>query len=273
DPVSNSWGNSTPIPDFGTFGGVGGICGDHIVYADGVADTTMFSFDLVNRVLVGAINPADPTQITWEDRGPHPGAAVYRGASWNLPGDPTRVLFAGGTDNPYNFDGIGYDGNPSEPLGQVWSYHVATGTVVFHENKPVPTMDHRGWPAGGGGRLWIVGGMEAGQQVTDRVSSWLPDAVTASPLPLAASLPEIRAFPSPARHRIRFAAAGGAPLENPRIVDVSGRTVRSWPGTAPADLSWNLKERNGTRVAAGVYWITAKVRGRTAARSVVVLAP
>ncbi|MBZ0266524.1 hypothetical protein K8I85_00075, partial [bacterium] len=178
EKAADTWAAATPIPDFGTFGGAGGVTGDKIVFVDGVADTGTFSFDLVNRVLVGTINPLDPTDITWEDRGPHPGLPTYRAASWNIPGDPDRIVFCGGTDNPYNFDGQGYDGHPSEPLGQVWSYHIPSGTVVFHDDKPVPTMDHRGFPWGDG-RMWIVGGMEAGQMVTDRVSSWLPEMVTA----------------------------------------------------------------------------------------------
>jgi hypothetical protein len=274
DPTTNAWAQATPIPDFGTFGGIGGICGDHIVYMDGVADTAFGGFDLVNRVLVGTIDPHDPTIVTWEDRGPHPGSPVYRGASWNLAGDDTRVLVAGGTDNPYNFDGIGYNGIPSEPLGQVWSYHVATGTVVFHADKPVPTMDHRGFPEGSG-RMYVIGGMEAGQQVTARVSSWLPDPVTLSPLfPTTAPL-ELRAAPNPARARVRFSAPGaGVALQDARIYDVAGRIVYTFPQRslrASEGFDWNLHDDTGHRVGPGVYWLAGRVSGKVVARSVTVL--
>jgi N-acetylneuraminic acid mutarotase len=275
DPASDTWGAATPLPDFGTFGAVGGVCGDHLVFIDGVADTASFGFDLVNRVLVGTINPNDPTDVTWEDRGPHPGAPVYRGASWNLPGDDSRILIAGGTDNPYNFDGMGYDGNPSEPLGQVWSYHVPTGTTVFHADKPVPTMDHRGFPPAGG-RLWTVGGMEAGQMVTDRVSSWLPDPVTGVlPVSPLATF-ELRVGPNPARTHVRFfSPRPNVALEDARIHDVSGRTVRSFSSGQDlgAGFTWDLRDDSGRRVGAGVYWLHGRVSGRPVARSVTVLDP
>ena len=277
DRATDTWADATPIPDFGTFGAVGGICGDHIVFMDGVADTGSFSFDLVNRVLVGTIDPGDPTNVTWEDRGPHPGAPVYRGASWNLPGDDDRILVAGGTDNPYNFNGQGYGGQPAEPLPTVWSYHVPTGTVVFHADKPVPTMDHRGFPPAGG-RLWVIGGMEGGQTVTARVSSWLPDAVTGIQSGLlegtAPGLPVVRAWPNPVRTEVRFAPSlPGAVLERARIIDVTGRVVRRFDASERADgggIRWNLENRSGRRVAPGVYWLSGQVSGRHVFRSVVV---
>jgi N-acetylneuraminic acid mutarotase len=274
DPPSDTWAAATPLPDFGTFGGVGGVCGDQLVFMDGVADTGQFSFDLVNRVVVGTINPNDPTDVTWEDRGPHPGAPVYRAAGWNLPDADARLVISGGTDNPYNFDGIGYDGNPSEPLGQLWSYHPASDTYVFHDDKPVPTMDHRGFPFGGG-RMWIVGGMEAGQVVTDRVSSWDPDVVTAVPALASPGLPVLRAGPNPARTNVRFFAPTPSELVGARIHDVSGRAVRSFgePLDLGAGFRWDLRDGAGRRVGAGVYWLHGQVEGRPVARSVTVLDP
>jgi hypothetical protein len=196
---------------------------------------------------------------------------VYRGASWNVPGE-ARIVVTGGTDNPYNYDGIGYDGNPSEPLGQVFSYYPESDTFVFHDDKPVPTMDHRGFPYGDG-RLWIVGGMEAGQSVTDRVSSWVPEVVTAIPGVLSPALPEVRAAPVPAHTRVRFFAPAPARLADARIVDVAGRTVRSFAG--PLDLGtghpWDLRDDAGRRVGAGVYWLRGRIDGCPVARAVTVL--
>lgn len=275
EKATNTWSAATPIPGFGTFGAVGGICGDRIVYMDGVADTAFFGFDLVNRVLVGTIDPQDPLAVVWEDRGPHAGAPVYRGASWNLPGDDDRILVAGGTDNPYNFDGIGYDGNPSEPLGQVFSYHVPTGTMVFHADKPVPTMDHRGFPPADG-RLFVVGGMEGGQIVTDRVSSWLPDPVTLAPHAPRPGPIELRAAPEPARTSVRLhAPAEGVVLDDVRVHDVAGRRVRSWPAPVAASegFTWDLRNDGGARVAPGVYWVAGRHAGRIVARSITVVGP
>lgn len=274
DTTTWTWTTATPLPAFGTFGAVGGVCGDHIVFIDGVADTAALGFDLVNRVLVGTIDPQDASVISWENRGPHPGRPVYRAAGGNLPGDDTRILITGGTDNPYNFDGMGYDGNPSEPLGQTWSYYAETGTVVFHDDNPIPTMDHRGFPAGGDGRLWVVGGMEAGQAVTDLVSSWLPDVVTAAPAPPRAEAAVMEPAPNPTRAGVRFRIRGATTLRDPRILDVAGRVVRTWPPgahDAGRGFGWDLRDGAGARVPSGVYWLIARIDGRRLAKSVVVL--
>lgn len=269
EKATNTWSAATPVPDFGTFGGVGGIAGNSIVFMDGCADTATFAFDQVNRVLVGDIDPLDPLNVTWTDRGPHAGLPVYRGASWNVDGDPDRIVVAGGTDNPYNYNGIGYDGNPSAPLGQVFSYHIPTGTMVFHADLPVPTMDHRGFPYGDG-RLWIVGGMEAGQQVTTRVASWAPDPVTSAPTIAAGDLlPRLLAYPNPARAGVTLATSRGERMEGARIVDVSGRTVRALG--AGESFAWDLRDDAGHSVAAGVYFLSARIGEAPVARSVTVV--
>lgn len=269
EKATNTWSACTPIPDYGTFGGGGAVCGNTIVFMDGTTDTSFASFDPTNRVLVGTINPLDPTDIVWEDRGPHPGPGLYRPASWNIPGDPTRVVFAGGSDNPYNFNGQGYDGNPSEPLDTVFSYHVPTDTYVFHSNKPTPTMDHRGFPWGGG-QMWIVGGMEAGQTVTSRVSSWMPDPITAAPVVGSATLPALLVYPNPARSRVLLTSVRPAALTEVRVVDAAGRVVRRLDGTRREHV-WDLHNSDGRRVAPGVYWLRTRIDGRNATRSVTVL--
>lgn len=49
---------------------------------------------------------------------PHPGAPLYRAAGGASAG---LALFVGGSDNPYNYTGVGYDGVPAEPLTDaVW---------------------------------------------------------------------------------------------------------------------------------------------------------
>jgi hypothetical protein len=80
------------------------------------------------------------------------------------------VYFSGGTDNPYNFNGIGYNGQPSAPSPTTFALNLRTGKwETISESTPNPTMDHRGLivlPQG----LLIVGGMDKNQQVTSRVA-------------------------------------------------------------------------------------------------------
>ncbi|NNE10582.1 MAG: galactose oxidase, partial [Gemmatimonadetes bacterium] len=138
-PSNDSWDQATPFPTEGTFGGAGGVAGDFLVYADGVKG----NFLMRNRVHRGAIDPGNPLVITWDGSGKHPGPALYRMASGTT--DSVRMIFSGGTDNPYNFDGIGYNSVPSEPVATTWSYFPSTEVEIFHADKPTPTMDHRGF--------------------------------------------------------------------------------------------------------------------------------
>ncbi len=89
---------------------------------------------------------------------------LYRGASVAV---GAYVLFAGGTDNPYNYDGQGYDGRPSEPRDGVFAYDVEQGAWIEFPNLAVPTLDHRAIVLAAQ-YLIIAGGMEAGQRVTNR---------------------------------------------------------------------------------------------------------
>ena len=81
-----------------------------------------------------------------------------------------KIYFSGGTDNPYNYNGIGYNGQPSEPSPVTFAFDVKSEKwETINENTPEPTMDHRGLLVTHRG-LVIVGGMEKGQQVTSKVT-------------------------------------------------------------------------------------------------------
>ena len=171
DPFTDSWQAATPIPGPAVFGHAGAIAGDAIVYIDGVrtaADQPRFR--LTAASYIGRIDPSEPTRIEWQQLPQHPGPTLYRAAAGAV-GD--RVIFAGGTDNPYNYDGIGYNGEPSEPVGAVFAFNMSTEEWEPMAAKPLPSMDHRG-VAVAAGRLFIVGGMLAGQRVTARVQMLEP---------------------------------------------------------------------------------------------------
>jgi len=131
-------------------------------------------------------------------------------------------------------------------------------------------MVHRGH------RLVGVKHRGAGQAVTDRVSSWLPDPVTGVfPVSPLATF-ELRAGPNPARTRVRFfSPQPNVALEDARVHDVSGRIVRSFAAGVDlgAGFTWDLRDDSGRRVGAGVYWLHGRVSGRHVARSVTVLDP
>ena len=81
-------------------------------------------------------------------------------------------MFAGGTSNPYNYNGIGYDGRPSEPVAMTFGFDTKRGTWEQGPPLTAPSMDHRGM-AIVGDTAWIMGGMRARQVVSaalDRIS-------------------------------------------------------------------------------------------------------
>jgi hypothetical protein len=79
-----------------------------------------------------------------------------------------RIVFAGGSDNPYNYDGIGYNKIPSEASELVFSFNFETKKWHFSDSKLPKNMDHRALL---GDKEWfyILGGMESNQKVSDKV--------------------------------------------------------------------------------------------------------
>ena len=173
DPARNAWEQATPIPGPPVFGHAGGIAGDAIVYIDGArvqADPRTFVLEASSWL--GRIDPLEPARIAWERLPDHPGPGLYRAAAAGI---GSRILFAGGSDNPYNYNGIGYDGRMAEPWAGAFAFDVATESWIAAEAPGTSTMDHRGI-ALADDRAFIVGGMIAGQRVTEALAELpLPD--------------------------------------------------------------------------------------------------
>lgn len=82
--------------------------------------------------------------------------------------DQNIIVFAGGSSNPYNYNGVGYDGNPSEPVKQLWLYDIAEKKWQVNASASA-TMDHRGLLKLDH-QLLIIGGMGPTQQVLNKVT-------------------------------------------------------------------------------------------------------
>lgn len=170
DPASDRWSRGTPIPGTPVFGHTGALVGDHLIYLDGakvVEGEPRFALD--TAAWIGNIDPADPRVVEWTAIPEHPMPGLYRAAGGSVGG---LALFAGGTENPYNYDGIGYDGVPSEPIRQVLAYAPRAGAWRNLAAPPLPSMDHRTLGVAGG-RVFLVGGMEEGQVVSGKV--WMAE--------------------------------------------------------------------------------------------------
>jgi N-acetylneuraminic acid mutarotase len=177
DTDRDTWTQATPIPGTPVFGHAGAILGDTIVYVDGAYKNPIGNPKYIpsRECWMGIIphgKKADITKIEWTNIPVHPGNARYRIAAGAGPAEKRggRIYFSGGTDNPYNYNGIGYNGRPAEPSPVTFAFNVYTEEwETIDENTPEPTMDHRGLLVMRGD-LVIVGGMEQGQQVTSKVT-------------------------------------------------------------------------------------------------------
>ncbi len=172
DAQKNKWSQATPIPGTPVFGHAGAIVGDTIVYIDGAHKNSAAGqpkYIASDECWMGKIDHHDLAKIQWTKLPSHPGSARYRIAAGGSEKDQ-KIYFSGGTDNPYNYNGIGYNGVPAEPSPVTFAFDLRSGKwETINPHTPNPTMDHRGLlviPE----RLVIVGGMEAGQQVTSRVT-------------------------------------------------------------------------------------------------------
>lgn len=170
DLHNNRWQRATAFPGPPVFGHAGGIVGNAMVICDGVKVVPLAEgkreFRPSRACFRGEIDPRDPLQIVWTEIGHPPGPARYRMAASAGSGD--RVFFVGGSDNPYNYNGIGYNGEPSAPTAAVMAYELSQDRWIRLPDLPSPSMDHRGLLKVHDGFL-LVGGMEEDQRVLKRV--------------------------------------------------------------------------------------------------------
>ena len=174
DTKTDVWVQATPTPGPGVFGHAGGIVGNTIVYCDGVAieahSDRRRDFVAVPDCLLGLIDNDDSRRIDWRTIKFHPGLPRYRMAAAGIPA-ANVVLFIGGSENPYNFNGVGYNGEPSQPAPGALLFDIDEQDWQVVAIDGEATMDHRGLVPFAG--KWLtVGGMAAEQRVTDRVLSY-----------------------------------------------------------------------------------------------------
>ncbi len=171
DTETDGWFQATPFPGAPVFGHAGGIVERDFVIGGGVritnANDGTRDFVMSADYWRGEISANDPAHIRWRPMEPPPLPPRYRMAAV---GDAAHgaIVFVGGSTNPYNYDGVGYDGFPSEPDAAAFAYHVVSGEWIELGSDARATMDHRGLLAAGGA-YYILGGMVAGQTVSDDV--------------------------------------------------------------------------------------------------------
>jgi N-acetylneuraminic acid mutarotase len=167
DTQTKKWTGATPYPGKPVFGHAGGLSGDTMVICDGVtADKGADGknvFAMSDECWQGRLEAKQLERIVWRRLPAHPGKPLYRAGAVGAMG---RIVFAGGSTRPYNYNGIGYDKLPAEPSDAVFSFAPARGAWQSHAPLPEAGMDFRGLIPLGGGEYGLFGGMRAGQEVS-----------------------------------------------------------------------------------------------------------
>lgn len=166
-----SWAQATPYPGEAVFGHAGGMFENQMLICDGVriqysGDGSPREFLISDECWLGRVDANDYRHIAWQQLPAHPGPARYRMAA--TAGADANVVFVGGSANPYNFNGIGYNGLPSEPEAEIFRFDLRAHAWETGWALPRASMDHRGLLYQDGW-YYLAGGMLAGQEVTGRV--------------------------------------------------------------------------------------------------------
>ncbi len=170
DTEAQSWQQATAFPLPAVFGHAGGIVGNQMVVCDGVKviweSEIKKRFEASPECALGTIDNQDITKIHWQDIPHHSGTAFYRMAAAS--DDKSQFFFIGGSDNPYNYNGIGYDGQPSPASADVRIFDLNIKQWNKLKNTLPLNMDHRGLLKTQNGYV-ILAGMRSKQSLSSDV--------------------------------------------------------------------------------------------------------
>lgn len=170
DTETDQWWQSTPFPGWPVFGHAGALSDDWMVICDGVRIEPLVEgrrFVPAVQCHEGLIADDRATTIEWRQIDHHGGPGLYRMAAG---ASDQRVIFAGGSPNPYNYNGVGYDGRLSLASERVFARSRLSSQWQLLDPLPAGSMDHRGLLISEGS-MYVIGGMHDPQQVSAGVIS------------------------------------------------------------------------------------------------------
>ncbi|MGB0806445.1 MAG: T9SS type A sorting domain-containing protein [Salibacteraceae bacterium] len=165
DPQLDSWLVGTPVPNnhsFKSFGSSGAIIGDTLYYLGGAR--MGLNFPITHLLRKGYINPSNPIDIIWSVDTLNADLIGYRMAASTL---NNKIIWFGGSNKTYNYNGIAYQGNtPVNPNNRILIFDPALNSwdTTFY---PEINMDFRG-VASFDCDYYLIGGMESNQKVSNR---------------------------------------------------------------------------------------------------------
>lgn len=172
DVDTDSWFQASSFLGTAVFGHAGAILDNKMVVCDGVVVKAQLqrrrTFESEPACYLGVIDSQSPTKVDWRLLQHPTGQARYRMAATGSV-QYQKLVFWGGSDNPYNYNGVGYNGKPSSPSSQLWVFDIESDKWKIY-NKEFASMDHRGLLELN--REFIVlGGMSYSQEVSAQVIS------------------------------------------------------------------------------------------------------
>jgi len=171
DTQTDTWTQATPFPGKPVFGQAGAIVNNKLMVCDGVAiefhHSKRRNYAAEPACYLGTISSQNVNKIDWRIAKHPTGTARYRMAAV---GDEStnQFIFLGGSNNPYNFSGIGYNKVPSTADSSIWQYNIAEQKWTISKS-PFETMDHRALLKLNDHYL-TVGGMNSQQQVLNTIN-------------------------------------------------------------------------------------------------------
>lgn len=171
DNFTQKWSQATPLPGSAVFGHAGVLVGNEMLFCDGVKTST--TADGSSQLLpeaacyLGKISDKHASQISWRQVAHHGGKARTRqGAIAVDVNGETMAAFIGGSETPYHLTGITDDGKAIEPSDAIYLYSFKHQKWLKAAPSNTAVMDLRSLVQIDG-EIFSIGGMLAGQQVTN----------------------------------------------------------------------------------------------------------
>ena len=248
-----------PAADAKGFAGTAMITGDTIVVAAGYGPSGS-----EDKVLFGAIDSANPANITWSTGPAYPGGVTYR-----LSGD--------------SWEGVGYFTCGSSALKSTYAYEAGTGWITLPD-KPTGAMNVGFVMAAVDTSLvddvegygFACGGYSPYMSTFEVLHSGVITGIFEQPddVPVAFTSRMISSNPVADRAQIEFAMPHKGPVTF-SIYDISGRRVLnskySSISAGTHTILWSCKDDVGRDVPSGIYFYCLEAAGNVATGKLIIV--
>jgi Secretion system C-terminal sorting domain len=244
NPTINNWLSGDAVPNnnfYKAFGASGTIVGDTIYYFGGASNGT--NFPATNILRKGIIIATDPTKITWSYTA-LPQLYGYRMACTQV---DDYVCWIGGSAQSYNYNGLAYsNGQGVANLNRALFYNYKTGAIIIDSSNSY-NMDYRGIGNLNNTTKYLVGGMHAGQQVSD--SCFKLNFNTATTIQSLENKIQLALYPNPSQFFINIKT--DLIIDALEIINTNGTTVFKCNNIC--------NKLNITTLAAGAYFVKINI--------------